>query len=170
MAGRKTWGQGDMGRISPPSVAIWLRQFRADHTEPPFRKAHIRPVLDELDESEVEEDQVLDAEEEMATQVRGSYFYKQSVKLDESSFKTWSAEVPHYADLLEEQLEMHVEHIRPERTSADILYEILLKSGFLLTAPLEALALAGKEVQSAAGGALFVCLERALTLELIRAM
>ncbi|UTT71022.1 site-specific DNA-methyltransferase [Arthrobacter sp. DNA4] len=55
-------------------IALGLVVFREDHTEPPFRKAHLRPVTGELDsESEGESDDV-----ELANQVRGSYFYKQS--------------------------------------------------------------------------------------------
>ena len=92
------------------------------------------------------------------------------LKLAESNFKPWNAEVPHDAPALEKQLELHVEHIREGRTADDLLYEILLKSGFPLTTPVEALTLAGKTVHSVAGGALFICLERELTLELVRAM
>jgi adenine-specific DNA-methyltransferase len=107
-------------------------------------------------------------------------------KLAESNFKPWNAEVPYDAPALEKQLELHVEHIREERTAADLLYEILLKSGFPLTTPVETLTLpphpsplpqgerelhsSTKTVYSVAGGALFICLERALTLELIRTM
>ena len=91
-------------------------------------------------------------------------------KLSESSFKPWNAEVPHDAPALERQLELHVDHIREGRTADDILYEILLKSGFPLTTSVETLTLAGLAVHSVADGALFICLERALTLELIRAM
>lgn len=57
-----------------------LVEFRKDHTQPPFRKAHIRPFAAEI-EAEVEVDSGDDtetAEDELATQVRGSYFYKQS--------------------------------------------------------------------------------------------
>jgi adenine-specific DNA-methyltransferase len=68
------------------------------------------------------------------------------------------------------QLELHVDHIRDGRTAQDLLYEILLKSGFPLTTPVETLTLAGKKVQSVASGALFICLERALNLEVVRAM
>ena len=68
------------------------------------------------------------------------------------------------------QLEFHVDHIRDERTPDDILYELLLKSGFPLTTPVEKQTLAGKTVYSVAGGALVICLERELTLELIRAI
>lgn len=91
-------------------------------------------------------------------------------KLDESNFNPWNAQVPHEAVALEHQLDLHVDHIHDGRTAHDLLYEILLKSGFPLTTPVEALQLTGKTVHSVAGGALFICLDRSLTLELIRAM
>jgi len=55
-------------------IRLGLVVFRDDHTEPPFRKAHIRPIDDEL-HADVEDD---GDDAEFATQVRGSYFYKQS--------------------------------------------------------------------------------------------
>ena len=91
-------------------------------------------------------------------------------KLAESNFTPWNADLPHDAPALEKQLELHIDHIRDGRTADDILFEILLKSGFPLTTPVETLPLAGKTVHAVAGGALFICLERELTLELIRAM
>ncbi|MEO5955770.1 MAG: site-specific DNA-methyltransferase, partial [Nitrospiraceae bacterium] len=91
-------------------------------------------------------------------------------KLAESNFKPWNADVPHNAPTLEKQLDLHVDHIREGRMADDLLYEILLKSGFPLTTPVETLKLAGKTVHSVAGGALFICLEGALTLDLIRGM
>jgi adenine-specific DNA-methyltransferase len=92
-------------------------------------------------------------------------------KLAESNFKTWNADLPSgNVAALKEQLELHINHIRDARTPEDILYEILLKSGFPLTTPLEKLTMEGKTVFSAAGRALFICLERELTMELIRAM
>ena len=63
-----------------------------------------------------------------------------------------------------------MDHIREGRTAEDLLYEILLKSGFTLSTPVEKLKLEGKTVYSVAGGALFICLEGALTLDLIRGM
>jgi adenine-specific DNA-methyltransferase len=91
-------------------------------------------------------------------------------KLAESNFKPWNAEAPKNADGLAKQLELHVHHIGDGRTATDLLYEILLKSGFSLTTPVEPMKIADKVVHSVAGGALFICLERELTLELIRAM
>ena len=59
--------------------------FRGDHTEPPVRKSHIRPIdLEELSASEIDdeiesrEEAGAGADDELATQVRGSHFYKQS--------------------------------------------------------------------------------------------
>lgn len=91
-------------------------------------------------------------------------------KLTESNFKPWNADVPQDAQSLEKQLELHIDHIRQDRTADDLLYEILLKSGFPLTTPVEKANYTDKTVYSVAGGALLICLERTLTIELIRAM
>jgi adenine-specific DNA-methyltransferase len=58
----------------------------------------------------------------------------------------------------------------PWDTEQDILFELLLKSGFPLTTSVQELTLADKKVYTVAGGALLICLERELTLALIRAM
>jgi adenine-specific DNA-methyltransferase len=91
-------------------------------------------------------------------------------KLAESNFKPWNAQPAQNAAALAQQIELHIDHIRAGRGADDILYEILLKSGFPLTTPVEKLDLAGKQVFSVASGALLVCLEPDLTLEAIRAM
>jgi adenine-specific DNA-methyltransferase len=91
-------------------------------------------------------------------------------ELSESNFKPWNAAVPNDALALEKQLELHVSHIQEGRTDQDILYEILLKSGYPPTTEVQTVTVAGKTVFSVAGGQLLVCLERKLTLELIRAM
>jgi adenine-specific DNA-methyltransferase len=88
--------------------------------------------------------------------------------LAESNFTTWDAEAPREAGTLLARLEKHVDHIRKGRESDDILYELLLKSGFPLTTPVEKKELPGSSVYSVAGGALIICLERKLSLELIR--
>jgi adenine-specific DNA-methyltransferase len=63
-------------------IKLGLVEFREDHTEPPFRKAHIRPIPEEVEESQFGSDtddgDDENEETEFATQVRGSYFYKQS--------------------------------------------------------------------------------------------
>jgi adenine-specific DNA-methyltransferase len=136
---------------------------RADYpTIADICKERVRRVINNLNEGD-EGKLDLDGSQ---SQDRGFRVFK----LVESSFTPWNAEVPHDAAALAQQLELHVDHIRAGRTAQDLLYEILLKSGFPLTTPVEPLQLAGKTVYSVAGGALFLCLERALTLDVIRAM
>lgn len=91
-------------------------------------------------------------------------------KLAESNFKTWDASATDDAAKLEKQLDLHIDHLREGRSGQDFLYEILLKSGFPLTAKVETIKLGGQDVYSVAGGALLICLERKLLLEAIRAM
>lgn len=288
-------------------IKLGLVEFRKDDTEPPFRKAHLRPVPDETsDEPEIDDATDDTAEdEELATQVRGTYFYKQSqvavkyirnlmgaklfdnpkdhyeiskllryvlgnstdelvldffagigttgeavmeinadtgsahkfilvqlpelcnpkersgktaikqgyqliseimrdriklaaerigktldkdeaglfgeerpvsdfgfrsYKLAESNFTVWDADGAKDPATLATQLDLHIDHIRQQRTDDDILYELLLKSGFPLTTPIERNTVEGRTVYSVASGALVICLDRALTLELIRAI
>lgn len=283
-------------------IRLGLVEFRADHTDPPFRKAHIKPVIEELAVELVDEEEDGEDDEEMATQVRGSYLYKQSqvavkylkklmgakvfnnpkdhvellkfiryvtandgdaiildffggsattaesvltlnaedqtnrrfivvqlpepcdpkdkvgkvalaagyptisdiakervrrvitklneedagklalengakadrgfkvFKLQSSNFKTWNADAPKDETALAQQLEMHVHHIVDGRSQDDLLFELLLKSGFPLTTPIETLTLAGQTVFSIADGAMLICLEKALTPEVIKEM
>jgi len=125
-------------------------------------KERVRRVVKRLNEADSAELSLNDS----SKQDRGFRVFK----LSESNFKVWETNSSKTADTPREQLSLHIDHMRAGRTSHDILYEILLKSGFPLTSPVEKLELAGKSVFSIAEGELFICLERELTLELIRAM
>ena len=125
-------------------------------------KERVRRVIRKLNDKDAEK---LDLDSKQK-QDRGFRVFK----LAESNFMPWNADVPHDAPTLEKQLDLHVDHIRKGRTANDLLYEILLKSGFSLSTPVDALKLEGKTVHSVAGGALLICLEGALTLDLIRGM
>jgi adenine-specific DNA-methyltransferase len=92
------------------------------------------------------------------------------LKLAESNFRVWDSAAMTDVHALDKQLQLHIEHIRPGRSPLDILTEILLKSGFPLVAQVEERHITGKPVFSVASGALLICLERELTLELVRAM
>lgn len=89
-------------------------------------------------------------------------------KLAESNLKPWDADGAKDAAGLTKQLEMHVSHVRDGRTAQDLLFEILLKTGFALTTSIKTEDIAGKTVYSVAEGALVVCLDRELNLDLIR--
>lgn len=91
-------------------------------------------------------------------------------KLAESNFTPWDSAVPHDEKTVQRLLDSHVEHLRAGRSDADLLYEILLKSGFPLDAKVETLTLTGHTVYAIAGGSFLICLERNLDMELIRAI
>ena len=76
-------------------------------------------------------------------------------KLSESNFKIWDGAAEQDVKNLARQLELHADHVRDDRTPQDILYEILLKSGFLLTTPVEVLTISGKTVFAIAGFVFF---------------
>jgi adenine-specific DNA-methyltransferase len=91
-------------------------------------------------------------------------------KLQKSNFKVWDASTQKDAEAIQQALELHVDHIDPQAEQEAILFELLLKSGFELTTPIENLTLAGKTVFSIAEGALLICLDKTLTSEVIKAM
>jgi len=90
-------------------------------------------------------------------------------KLDKSNFNIWDGTVDENGDV-SDQIGLFVEHIDPDSRDEDILYEILLKSGFELTTKIEELDMAGKKVYSIADNALLICLDRKLTKEVITEM
>ena len=92
-------------------------------------------------------------------------------KLAESNFKTWDASKAEDAAQLEKQLELHVDHHARRPHGAGLALRNPAQERIPLTAPVEtADARPARLCYSVAGGALLICLERELTLELIRAM
>jgi adenine-specific DNA-methyltransferase len=91
-------------------------------------------------------------------------------KLQSSNFKAWNAEQPKADAELVTQLDLHVDHLVAGRTQEDVLYELLLKSGFPLDTIVEKISLAGKSVFSVSDGSMLICLEKILTPEVINAM
>lgn len=87
-------------------------------------------------------------------------------KLDSSNIKEWDSDF----DNLEANLLDAVDNIKSDRTSEDLLYEILLKYGLDLTLPIEEKTIAGKTVYNIGFGALVVCLDDAITIEVVEAI
>lgn len=90
-------------------------------------------------------------------------------RLDSSNFQTWDVSGGDISSL-SNSLNLFRENVKQDRSSEDILYEILLKSGFELTRTIERQIIAEKEVFSIEGGALLICLEKELSIELIEGM
>ena len=80
-------------------------------------------------------------------------------KLAASNIRAWEPNRDNLAATLEE----HAEHLKTDRTEADILFKLLLKLGLDLTVPIEHKAIAGKTVHSIGAGTLLVCLSEKLT-------
>ncbi len=75
-------------------------------------------------------------------------------KLDTSNIRAWDP----VSKNLEQAVQLSIEHLRSDRTEADILYELLLKLGLDLCVPIEQKTIAGKTVHSIGAGTLVVCL------------
>ncbi|HUT03673.1 MAG TPA: site-specific DNA-methyltransferase [bacterium] len=84
-------------------------------------------------------------------------------KLDASNIRPWDADF----DNLEPALFDAIENIKPDRTEADVLYELLLKYGLDLAVPIERREIAGKTVHIIGAGALIVCLAKDITLDVV---
>lgn len=60
-------------------ISLGLVVFREDHTKPPFRKAHLKPLAEEsVEPGDDDSDESEEESEDTAAQVRGTYIYKQS--------------------------------------------------------------------------------------------
>lgn len=90
-------------------------------------------------------------------------------RLSASSFDIWEGHIESVEEVVK-QLELHVDHIDQNSGPEDILYELLLKSGFKLTTNIEKRNMADKAVYSVADGALLICLDKEITPELIDAL
>lgn len=84
-------------------------------------------------------------------------------KLSSSNIKPWDADF----DTLENALLSSVDNIKDDRSEDDVLYEILLKYGLDLTVPIEERQIGGKTVYSIGLGALVICLDDAITLDVV---
>jgi adenine-specific DNA-methyltransferase len=158
----------EMNRVNRNNSRFILVQLpeptgRSDYpTIADITKERVRRVITKLD---AEDAQLLNLND-TSKQDRGFRVFK----LAESNFKSWSIEGATDEKKLAQQLDLHIDHVRQGRADQDILFELLLKSGFPLTVPIERLMLAEKHVFSIGGGIFLVCLDRDLSLGVIRAM
>jgi adenine-specific DNA-methyltransferase len=97
-----------------------------------------------------------------------------SFKLGRSHFRVWDStslmhvESTEQTAALTRQLELHISHVQTESQSEQLLYELLLKSGFPLTTQVEEIKNDNATIYSVSDGAMLVCLERTLSADLLR--
>ena len=80
-------------------------------------------------------------------------------RLDRSNIRAWNPA----PDDLEDALLAHLDHLEPGRSEQDILYELVLKLGLDLCAPIETRTIAAKPVHAVGGGKLIACLDEKIS-------
>ncbi len=93
-------------------------------------------------------------------------------KLDTSNMKLWDDTPIEDGDLITlfDRIDGHIDGLKPDRGNEDLLYEVLLKMGYPLTADVAALDVEGLAVSSIAGGELLICLQEGVTADHIEKM
>ncbi len=87
-------------------------------------------------------------------------------KLDTSNIKRWNPEEDLDADKLDLFLKESIDNYVEGRTERDVLYEVILKMGLELTYPIdEVVSPKGTKIYSVALGALMVCLDDKIDLD-----
>jgi len=89
--------------------------------------------------------------------------------LNTSCFRIWDSDVaPSDADELAKQLELYADNVLPGKTAHEILYELVLKSGFPLHVSIEERRVHKATVHWVDDGLLAICLEERMTKDLLR--
>lgn len=70
-------------------------------------------------------------------------------------------------DLKQEQLDLLSDNIKPDRTPEDLLFQVMLDLGILLSSTIEETVINGKKVFSVAGGYLLACFDKDVTEETV---
>lgn len=90
-------------------------------------------------------------------------------KLTFSNFKIWNGKTGN-AKELEERLFDYIDHIYASAKPEDILYELLLKSGFMLTTNIKEQKVSDGKIYSVENDSLIICLEKQVTIKLMEAI
>jgi adenine-specific DNA-methyltransferase len=93
------------------------------------------------------------------------------LKLDQSNFKQWQAPSKDVSDgALLNQMELMVEHVEPDVSQEDLLYELLIKAGIMPTEKVVTIELVGQSLFSVAEGTLLIHLGEIIVQPLIDAI
>ena len=74
------------------------------------------------------------------------------------------------ADYNQVQMELFADNIKPDRTPEDLLFQVMLDLGILLSSDIQETEIAGKKVFSVAGGYLIACFDAEVTEETVKAI
>ena len=68
------------------------------------------------------------------------------------------------------QMELFADNIKPDRTPEDLLFQVMLDLGILLSSDIQETEIAGKKVFSVADGYLIACFDKDVTEETVKAI
>lgn len=88
-------------------------------------------------------------------------------KLDNSNVEAWDTEMPQSVKDIQTRIAESRNHLKKGRTEEDLLYELLLKQGLLLTSPIEKRHIEGTKVYSISHGELFICVDAPITMSVL---
>ena len=74
------------------------------------------------------------------------------------------------ADYNQGQMELFADNIKPDRTPEDLLFQVMLDLGILLSSDIQETEIAGKKVFSVADGYLIACFDKNVTEEAVKAI
>lgn len=63
-----------------------------------------------------------------------------------------------------------VDNVKPDRTPEDLLFQVMLDRGVLLSSPIEVKEIAGKKLFNVANGSLLACFDHDVTDEAVKAI
>lgn len=74
------------------------------------------------------------------------------------------------SEVSQEQMDLFAENIKADRTPEDLLFQVMLDLGILLSSTIEETVISGKKVFSVAGGYLLACFDSNVTEETVKAI
>ena len=89
-------------------------------------------------------------------------FYVDSSNMEEVYYKP--------GEVKQDQLNLFAENVKPDRTPEDLLFQVMLELGILLSSKIEELDIDGKKVFSVENGYLLACFDTAVTDEVVTAI
>jgi len=93
-------------------------------------------------------------------------------KVDTSNIKLWDDTPIENGDIetLFDRMDGHIDGLKPDHSNEDLVFEILLKMGYPLTADLTAVDVGELTVHKADSGKILICLQEGVTADHIEAM
>lgn len=89
-------------------------------------------------------------------------FYVDSSNMEDVYYKP--------GEVKQDQLDLFAENVKPDRTPEDLLFQVMLELGILLSTKIEELDIDGKKVFSVDNGYLLACFDTAVTDEVVTAI